>query len=123
MTATARAQLDPAVYTSGTETNSRYNANSSATYGPDSVAYENCYVFASGGSHLRLNQLSVGIRRVGTAAAPAPATQHGAVTLEPLKRRCAVDLSGTRLRHSGSEFLSIEFLSENIKPKSGTNKL
>lgn len=73
VTATARAQLDPPVFTSGTETGTRYNLNSSATYGPDSVAYEDCYVFASGGSHLRLNQLSVGIRRVGTAAAPAPA--------------------------------------------------
>ena len=73
VTATARAQLDPPVFTSGTETGTRYNLNSSATYGPDSVAYENCYVFASGGSHLRLNQLSVGIRRVGTATAPAPA--------------------------------------------------
>jgi hypothetical protein len=43
VTATARAQFDPPdppVFTAGTEIGSRYNVNSSATYGPDSVAYE-----------------------------------------------------------------------------------
>ena len=72
LTTAAQAQLDPAVFTAGTETGSRYNVNSSATYGPNSVMYTDCYVYASGGSHLRLNQINLGIRRVGSTTALAP---------------------------------------------------
>ena len=74
LTTAAQAQLDPPIFTSGTETATRYNINGSTTIGgPDSVCYTDCYVHASGGSHLRLNNVSVGIRRVGSTATPAPA--------------------------------------------------
>jgi hypothetical protein len=73
----AQAQLDPPVFTSGSETSSRYNVNAtSTTYPtgrPDAVAFAPVYVTANGGSQLRVNQVSVGIRRVGAAATPAPA--------------------------------------------------
>ena len=73
----AQAQLDPPVFTSGAETSSRYNVNGiTTTYAagrPDAVAFTPVYVTANGGSQLRVNQLSVGIRRVGTTTAPAPA--------------------------------------------------
>jgi len=73
----AQAQLDPPVFTSGAETSSRFNVNAtSTTYPtgrPDAVAFAPVYVTANGGSQLRVNQVSVGIRRVGSAATPAPA--------------------------------------------------
>lgn len=73
----AQAQLDPPIFTSGAETSSRFNVNAtSTTYPagrPDATAYAPVYVTANGGSQLRVNQLGVGIRRVGTTAAPAPA--------------------------------------------------
>ena len=72
----AQAQLDPPIFTSGAETSSRFNVNAtSTTYPagrPDATAYAPVYVTANGGSQLRVNQLGVGIRRVGTTAAPAP---------------------------------------------------
>ena len=73
----AQAQLDPPVFTAGAETTTRYNGQAvSTTYPagrPDATVYAPVYVTANGGSHLRVNQLSVGIRRVGSAATPAPA--------------------------------------------------
>ena len=72
LTSAAQAQLDPAVFTAGTESGTRYNVNGSTTYGPNSVMYTDCYVYASGGSHLRLNQLNLGIRRVGSVTTLAP---------------------------------------------------
>jgi len=73
VSASAFAQADPAAYTAAAESTTRYNVNGSATIGGlDATAYSGCYVYASGGSQFRLNSLSVGIRRVGTATAPAP---------------------------------------------------
>jgi len=72
----ALAQQDPVAHTAVAESSSRYNVNGSATIGGlDATAYTGCYVYASGGSQFRLNSLSVGIRRVGTVAAPAPAVR------------------------------------------------
>ena len=69
--------MDPPIFTSGAETGGRFNVNApSTTYPagrPDATTFAPVYVTANGGSQLRVNQLGVGIRRVGTAAAPAPA--------------------------------------------------
>ena len=77
LAASAQAQLDPPVFTAGAETTTRYNVNStSTTYPagrPDATSYAPVYVTSNGGSHLRVNQASVGIRRVGSATAPAVA--------------------------------------------------
>ena len=77
LAASAQAQLDPPIFTSGAETGGRFNVNApSTTYPagrPDATTFAPVYVTANGGSQLRVNQLGVGIRRVGTAAAPAPA--------------------------------------------------
>jgi len=68
-----QAQQDPAAHTATAESTTRYNVNGSATIGGlEATAYTGCYVNASGGTQFRLNSLSVGIRRVGTTAAPAP---------------------------------------------------
>lgn len=69
----APAQEIPVSYSTGTETTSRYNVQGSATYGGlDSVCYENVFIEHKGGSTLRLDSASVGIRRVGSTTAPAP---------------------------------------------------
>ncbi|MFM7050748.1 MAG: hypothetical protein ACKOYN_01245 [Planctomycetota bacterium] len=69
----AAAQADPQAYSATSETTTRYNVNSSTTIGgPQATAYANVFVAHDGGSQFRLNTLTVGIRRVGTAAAPAP---------------------------------------------------
>jgi len=70
LAASAQAQLDPPVFSSGAETSDRFNPNSTST---DAVAFAPVYVTANGGSQLRVNQVSVGIRRVGAVATPAPA--------------------------------------------------
>ncbi|MCX5650252.1 MAG: hypothetical protein NTU45_02515 [Planctomycetota bacterium] len=71
--APALAQGVPVTYGAGTETTTRYNVHTSATYGGvDSVAYENVFIEHKGGSTLRLDSASVGIRRVGSATTPAP---------------------------------------------------
>jgi hypothetical protein len=62
----AHAQADPAIFTSGTETGTRYNP------GVDSTAYENVYIYAPGATQARINSVTVGIRQVGSAATPAP---------------------------------------------------
>jgi len=72
-TSVASAQTDPVAYNGSSETTTRYNANASTTIGgPEATAYANVFVANSGGSQFRLSGLTVGIRRVGTAAAPAP---------------------------------------------------
>lgn len=69
----ALGQADPVAFTAAAESTTRYNMNVAGTYtGPDVTAYTGCYVYASGGSQFRLNNLSVGIRRVGSTATPAP---------------------------------------------------
>lgn len=73
---TVWAQQDPVAYTAAAESGTRYNVNGSTTIGGlDATAYSGCYVYASGGSQFRLNSLGVGIRRVGSAATPAPAVR------------------------------------------------
>jgi hypothetical protein len=67
-------QADPTVYLGTSETTTRYNVNGSTTIGGlDATCYANVYVANAGVGQFRLNSLSVGIRRVGTATAPAPA--------------------------------------------------
>ena len=66
-------QADPAAYTAAAESTTRYNMNVAGTYtGPDVTAYTGCYAATGGGTQFRLNSLSVGIRRVGSTATPAP---------------------------------------------------
>ena len=64
----ALAQTDPQVFGNGTETTTRYNPGYTET-----TAFMNCFVDAQGGTKMRVNALTVGIRRVGTTTAPAPA--------------------------------------------------
>lgn len=72
--AAALAQADPVVYDASSETTTRYNVNSSTTIGgPQATCYAGVYVPNSAGEQFRLNTMSVGIRRVGTTATPAPA--------------------------------------------------
>jgi len=68
LTAPALAQTDPQVFGNGTETGTRYNPGFTET-----TTYANCFVDAQGGTKMRVNALTVGIRRVGSTAAPAPA--------------------------------------------------
>ncbi|MFM7260298.1 MAG: hypothetical protein ACKO3W_06800 [bacterium] len=70
----ALGQADPTAYSGISETTTRYNVNGSTTIGGlDATCYEDVYVARSEGSQFRLNSLTVGIRRVGTTTAPAPA--------------------------------------------------
>lgn len=68
MTVSALAQTDPQVFGNGTETTTRYNPGFTET-----TTYANCFVDARGGTKMRVNALTVGIRRFGSATAPAPA--------------------------------------------------
>lgn len=69
MTVPALAQTDPQIFGNGTETTTRYNPGFAET-----TTYANCFVATTGGTtRMRMNSLTVGIRRVGTATAPAPA--------------------------------------------------
>ena len=63
----AQAQTDPLMF----------NQTSSATtyktsYGADVISYVGCDVKANGGTSARINSVTLGIQRVGTATAPAP---------------------------------------------------
>ena len=63
----AQAQTDPVMF----------NQTSSATtykssYGADVISYMGCGVKANGGTSARINSVTLGIQRVGTAVAPAP---------------------------------------------------
>ena len=86
LAASAQAQLDPPVFTAGPETTTRFNVNStSTTYPtgrPDATSYAPVYVTSNGGSQLRVNQASVGIRRVGSVATPAVAVTVEVTILE-----------------------------------------
>lgn len=63
----SHAQSDPQIFGNGTETTTRYNP------GNESVSvYANCFVNTLGGTQMRVNSLSVGIRRLGTVDVPAP---------------------------------------------------
>ena len=77
LAASAQAQLDPPVFSAGPDTSTRFNVNSiSATYPtgrPDATSYAPVYVTSNGGSQLRLNQASVGIRRIGSTTTPSVA--------------------------------------------------
>jgi hypothetical protein len=86
LAASAQAQLDPPVFSAGPDTTTRFNVNAtSTTYPtgrPDATAYAPVYVTSNGGSQLRLNQASVGIRRVGSVATPAVAVTVEVTILE-----------------------------------------
>jgi hypothetical protein len=75
----AQAQLDPPIFTSGAETSNSYNPNTTAA---DAVAFTPVYVTANGGSQLRVNQVSVGIRRSGSASTAAPAVKVEVILAE-----------------------------------------
>ena len=64
----AQAQTDPVMF----------NQTSSATtykssYGADVISYMGCGVKANGGTSARINSVTMGIQRAGSAAAPAAA--------------------------------------------------
>ncbi|MFM8731603.1 MAG: hypothetical protein ACKOGJ_03620, partial [Phycisphaerales bacterium] len=72
----ARAQTGAPAYAATSQTLTRYNPGP-GTNPPDPteqrIAYANCYVLAPGATRFRLDSLTVGIRRLGTATTPAPA--------------------------------------------------
>jgi len=63
----AHAQTDPVFFN---ETSSATTYKSS--YGADVISYMGCGVKANGGTSARINSVTMGIQRVGSAAAPAP---------------------------------------------------
>jgi hypothetical protein len=90
LAASAQAQLDPPVFTAGAATIVRFNVNATTTTfptgRPNATTYAPVYVTSNGGSHLRLNQASVDIRRTGSTSTPAPA-----VTVEVTIREMTFD--------------------------------
>ncbi len=95
------AQADPVVYNANSETATRYNVNGSTTIGGlDATCYANVFVPNAAGTQFRLNTLSVGIRRVGTTAAPAPAIGVEVSVVEMIWNGTALDRGETVATYS-----------------------
>lgn len=94
--ASAFAQADPTAYNGSSETTTRYNVNGSTTIGgPDATCYEEVYVANAEGGQFRLNTLTVGIRRVGTTTAPAPAIGVEVTVVEMVLNGTTLDRGDT----------------------------
>jgi len=75
MSSAAVGQADPAIFTAGTETGTRFNPNSATLpENVDRTAYQPVYIYAPGASQARINQVAVGVRQVVTTAAPTAPT-------------------------------------------------
>ena len=67
---TAVGQADPIIFQPGAETGTRFNPNSATdTTAADRVCYQPVYVYAPGASQARINQVTIGVRKVTTSPA------------------------------------------------------